>query len=303
MLNFSQKVLLINLKLLITQTKPFESSRRHDKTMNNIIITGTHPVFLKTAEEETELFVSGSDEERFYYICSRGIQTLSGQQSLLGSNEKWIKLQQMVHPEMWNYRLYSELRQRGVFPPDDRSEEKIKADFLKWLKHNMMCSQLAYKSEEEFGRTSQALLAAGARFSKPLSEEEEIALLESKDWERVQNYARKWKPQAEKLFFSTAPAEHIFAYIRFFGPQTVEAEKALIFRGDSVLTWELVLMHQLSYEASRIIKNSGNPYIWKMAVERNYTFAYRFERKFGSIRNWKKQLGKSFDRKYFKHNT
>lgn len=167
----------------------------------------------------------------------------------------------------------------------------------------MICSPLAYKSEKEYGVTSQLLMAAGACFSKPLSEEEEISLLASKDWKKVREYARKWKPNAEILFFRTAPLELIFAYIRLFRPQTVEAERALIFRGDSILTWELVLNHPLSYEASRIIKKSGNPHIWKLAVERNYTFVHRFEQKFGSVRNWEKQLRKSFDRKYFKRSA
>ena len=36
--------------------------------MNSIIIEGTHPVFFKTAEEETELLVNGGEKERFYYI-------------------------------------------------------------------------------------------------------------------------------------------------------------------------------------------------------------------------------------------
>lgn len=265
--------------------------------MNSIIIEGTHPVFFKTAEEETELLVNGGEKERFYYICCRGIQTLSAQRKLLAGGERWIELQQTVHPEMWNYRLFSELRRRGILPPDDRSEEEAKADFLKWLRHNMICSPLAYKSEKEYGVTSQLLMAAGACFSKLLSEEEEISLLASKDWKKVREYARKWKPNAEILFFRTAPLELIFAYIRLFRPQTVEAERALIFRGDSILTWELVLNHPLSYEASRIIKKSGNPHIWKLAVERNYTFVHRFEQKFGSVRNWEKQLRKSFDRK------
>ena len=51
--------------------------------MNSIIIEGTHPVFFKTAEEETELLVNGGEKERFYYICCRGIQTLSAQRKLL----------------------------------------------------------------------------------------------------------------------------------------------------------------------------------------------------------------------------
>ena len=38
--------------------------------MNSIIIEGTHPVFFKTAEEETELLVNGGEKERFYYILS-----------------------------------------------------------------------------------------------------------------------------------------------------------------------------------------------------------------------------------------
>lgn len=205
------------------------------KTMNSIIIEGTHPVFFKTAEEETELLVNGGEKERFYYICCRGIQTLSAQRKLLAGGERWIELQQTVHPEMWNYRLFSELRRRGILPPDDRSEEEAKADFLKWLRHNMICSPLAYKSEKEYGVTSQLLMAAGACFSKLLSEEEEISLLASKDWKKVREYARKWKPNAEILFFRTAPLELIFAYIRLFRPQTVEAERALIFRGDSTL--------------------------------------------------------------------
>ena len=149
--------------------------------MNSIIIEGTHPVFFKTAEEETELLVNGGEKERFYYICCRGIQTLSAQRKLLAGGERWIELQQTVHPEMWNYRLFSELRRRGILPPDDRSEEEAKADFLKWLRHNMICSPLAYKSEKEYGVTSQLLMAAGACFSKLLSEEEEISLLASKD--------------------------------------------------------------------------------------------------------------------------
>lgn len=77
--------------------------------MNSIIIEGTHPVFFKTAEEETELLVNGGEKERFYYICCRGIQTLSAQRKLLAGGERWIELQQTVHPEMWNYRLFSEL--------------------------------------------------------------------------------------------------------------------------------------------------------------------------------------------------
>lgn len=76
------------------------------KTMNSIIIEGTHPVFFKTAEEETELLVNGGEKERFYYICCRGIQTLSAQRKLLAGGERWIELQQTVHPEMWNYRLF-----------------------------------------------------------------------------------------------------------------------------------------------------------------------------------------------------
>ena len=141
--------------------------------MNSIIIEGTHPVFFKTAEEETELLVNGGEKERFYYICCRGIQTLSAQRKLLAGGERWIELQQTVHPEMWNYRLFSELRRSGILPPDDRSEEEAKADFLKWLRHNMICSPLAYKSEKEYGVTSQLLMAAGACFSKLLSEEEQ----------------------------------------------------------------------------------------------------------------------------------
>ncbi len=270
--------------------------------MCNIIINGTHPVYEKTAEEEKELLRSGCEEERFYYICCRGIRTIDGQQALLKGEEKWINLQHTVHPEMWHYRLFPELQKRGIISDDGRSEEEAKNDFGNWLRHNLMRSPTAYKSEKEYGIASQMLMAAGACFSKPLSEEEEIELLATNDWTRIREYGRKWKPNAEILFFQTAPVEQIFAYLRCFSPQTVEAEKALIMRGDSYLTWELVLSNPLSYESSRLIKNSGNPYIWKMAVERNYTFVHRFEQKFGTVRNWEQQLKKSFDRKYFRQN-
>ena len=92
-----------------------------------------------------------------------------------------------------------------------------------------------------------------------MNETEEISLLLTRTGTVYKNYMRKFHPKAEVLFFQTAPLELLFAYIALFRPQSVEAERALIFRNDSVLTWELVFHHVLSYEASRIIKKSGQP--------------------------------------------
>lgn len=268
--------------------------------VKRIIIKGKHPVFEKRAAEESALMKNGSDQERFYYICSRGIRSLEGQNALAQSDARWIRLQNTVHAEMWHYDILQRLRQQGILPPDEMSEAEAKEAFQNWLHHNMFRSPTAFASEEEYGKTSQWLMAAGAKPSKARNESEEISLLLTKDWDRVQKYLRKFHPKAEVLFCQTAPLELLFAYIFLFRPQSVEAERALIFRNDSVLTWELVFHHMLSYEASRIIKKSGNRYIWKLAVMRNYGFVYQFEHKFGSIAKWQQQLERSFDRKYFR---
>ncbi len=268
--------------------------------MSTIIIKGKHPVFDKTAAEETALMQNGQDQERFYYICSRGIQSLEGQNALAQSDVRWIHLQNTVHAELWHYGILQRLRQQGILPPDEMSETENEEIFQRWLYHNMMCSPTSFASEEEYGKRSQLLLAAGAKLSKALNETEEISLLLTKDWDRVQKYLRKFHPKAEVLFFQTAPLELLFAYIVLFRPQSAEAERALILRNDSILTWELVSHYVLSYEGSRIIKKSGNRYIWRLAVMRNYGFVYCLERKFGTIAKWQKQLERSFDRKYFR---
>ncbi len=268
--------------------------------VKKIIIKGKHQVFDKTAAEETALMQNGQDQERFYYICCRGIRSREGQNALAQGDARWIHLQNTVHAEMWHYDILQSLRQQGILPPDEMSETELKEAFQNWLYHNMFRSPTAFASEEEYGKTSQRLMAAGAKPSKAMNETEEISLLLTKDWDRVQKYLRKFHPKAEVLFFQTAPLELLFAYIFLFRPQSVEAERALIFRNDSVLTWELVLHHVLSYEASRIIKKSGNRYIWKLAVMRNYGFVYQFEHKFCSSAKWQQQLERSFDRKYFR---
>lgn len=267
--------------------------------MDKIIISGKHPVFIKNDEEETEMLLAGNEQECFYYICFHGIRTLTGQKQLAAGDKKWILLQENVHPETWHYRIREQLRERGIIQRDEVSDDKAKEIFEQWLYHNLMRSPLSFASDKEYGIFSQMLLAAGAVYTKPLDESEELSLLASGDWQKIRAYGRRWHPKAEVVFFNTAPIEFIFAYLRLFRPQTDEAECAIIRRGDSVLTWYLVFHFSLSYPASRIIKKSGNRYIWKQAVMRNYSFVHRYEQKFGSICNWQMQLEKSFDRKYF----
>ncbi len=197
--------------------------------VKKIIIKGKHQVFDKTAAEETALMQNGQDQERFYYICCRGIRSREGQNALAQGDARWIHLQNTVHAEMWHYDILQSLRQQGILPPDEMSETELKEAFQNWLYHNMFRSPTAFASEEEYGKTSQRLMAAGAKPSKAMNETEEISLLLTKDWDRVQKYLRKFHPKAEVLFFQTAPLELLFAYIFLFRPQSVEAERALIF--------------------------------------------------------------------------
>ena len=267
--------------------------------MKKVVIKGTHPVFMKDPVEEINLLLHGGEEEIFYYICCRGVESLPAQKMLLECNSKWVKLQETVHPEMWRNEVRTEMRKRGFLPEDNTSDEEQKENFKKWLHHNLMVSPLSYLSEKEYGIAGQLLLAAGANLSKPLNEEEEIALLRTKDWDRVQDYGRKLHAKAEILFFETAPVELIFAYIRLFRPQCEDAECAILFRNDSYLSWELISLYSLSSEAKKLVKNSGNRYAWKLVVMRSYGFDSKLEQKFGTIRKLQARLEQSFDRKYF----
>lgn len=267
--------------------------------MKKIIINGTHPVFLKNSDEEINMLFHGSSEEIFYYICCRGIKSLSAQKMLLECDAKWVELQKNVHPEMWHPKVRTEMEKRGFLPEDTTSDDEQKENFKRWLHHNLMVSPLSYVSEKEYGIASQLLLAAGANLSKPLSEEEEITLLRTKAWDRVREYGRRLNAKAEILFFETAPVELVFAYIRLFRPQSDEAECAILLRNDSYLSWELISLYSLSKEAKNLVKNSGNKHAWKSVVMRSYGFDSKLEQKFGTIRNLQTKLEQSFDKKYF----
>ncbi len=267
--------------------------------MSKVVIRGKHPVFIKNEEEEKEMLLADNEQECFYYICCHGIRTLGGQRQLVAGDKKWILLQEKVHPEAWHYCICEQLKKEGIIQRVELSDEQEKQIFCNWMDHLLIRSPKSFASDKEYGIISHLLLAGGAVYPQRLEEDDEFALIASKDWQKVCAYSRRLRPKAEVLFFQTAPIELIFAYLRTFRPQTAEAECAIIYRGDSVLTWQLVFLYSLSYEASRIIKKSGNRHIWKQAVIRNYAFEYKYEKKFGSIHNWMIQLEKSFNRKYF----
>lgn len=270
--------------------------------MQKLIIEGEHGLFWNySAEGELEVLEKYPPDVQFYYVCIYGIQRLMPQRVLLRDHPELARLQEFVNRTLWHAELWDELIERGIREDDREDDEKMLKDFKDWIFHSWIVSVAKnYKSEAEYGEDNAQLMAGVVRPTPTLTEAEQWVLLRSEDRTKIREYHKKFKGRARTLFVRTAPVEELFRYFTSFDLEKDEIDEYELFhRGDSYLTWFYVSRYDISAASRKLLKKCGNPYIFKCAVMRHYSFMYEFEHKFGSIANWEKKLEASFDKKYF----
>lgn len=270
--------------------------------MQKLIIKGEHGLFWNySAEGELEVLEKYPPDVQFYYVCIHGIRRLVAQRVLLRDHPDLARLQEFVNRTLWHAELWDELIERGIRADDRESDEKSQKDCLDWLFHCWKVSpNKHYKSEAEYGEDNAQLMAGVVKPTPTLTEAEQLVLLESNDRAKIREYGKKFKGRARTLFVRTAPVEELFRYFKLFDLEQNEIDEYELFqRGDSYLTWHYVFLYDISAASRKLLKNCGNPHIFKCAVMRHYSYMYEFEHKFGSIANWVKKLEENFDKKYF----
>ena len=272
-----------------------------------ILIEGTHSQYMKSAAEEIDLLQRGNVEEirNHFYVYS--LNSPEAQRLLVETdNKELILLHHEFHPVAWHKDIRRLLEEKGYIPPQDDSPEytaRMHKVFRTWMAVNLYYSNKSFPNVV-MGALSDQLLASGDTDIPPrLSEEYELRLLDSGNWEKIRRYGRvhHWRPRARLKFIKLGNIRALFLYLQYFKFYGDEEETALIELGCSPLTWLYTSYYHIGKAARNLIKASGNPYIWKQVVLLEYMYEQPYIKKFGSIRNWEKQLSKSFDKKYFRH--
>lgn len=261
--------------------------------MSNIIITGEHPVFFKTAKEEIALIDAGFSDELKEYICWNGICHKEAKIHLAHSdNIRAILLQHRLFPLEWPRSCRPILEKKRILSPDMTDDV---ASFHRFWDFFHQCWQDSMKDQDRYATRCLYLLGGGASVPIVSTEGEQRQWLAQRDLPKIYKFGGKWKGEAALDFIKLGDIVGIFNYLHHYIFPLDSQQCAVIGLENSSLTWFMISRQSIGVPAQHLIWESGNMALWKVAVMVNYGWMFKYEHRFGNLNNWQKKLAKSFD--------
>lgn len=252
-----------------------------------------HVVYWRTQPEEIELLTNGDKEKLLQYVRWHGIRSPGGQEILAQSDDlDLIRMQQAICQGNWHRQAEEILYNRNILQRPDI--EKQKSNFENWLFFSMHGDR---RDEKRYGRIREFLMA-GAPQQHHVSEEELFSWLDNGDEEKILNYSSSLEGAAFIRFLKEASENAIFRLLHYRLLKNEEEQIALVERvhhtKDDNIIWFYFCQYSAFPSVQQMLQDYGSSNLWRRVLLVNYGYDFKYEKKFGCLKEWQKKLKANF---------